>query len=87
MSFSSAVLWDCVKWGLELPFVLLNVSVLLCIVVNVKRRQPGFRTDFFMLYSWQSTVDLALYTCVSSIVNFLLVSWNYSVGTNVFEVP
>jgi hypothetical protein len=52
--------WDAVKPSYEAFFLLLHVSVLVCIVREKARGSAQFTTTFYTLYCLQSFFDMLL---------------------------
>lgn len=55
-----------IQLGVELPFVLFHVTVLICVLRSVHQRQPYFATAFFRIYALQSAVELWSYASVKT---------------------
>lgn len=55
-----------VELSVELPFVVFSVAVLGSVVRSIRRKSPGFTSDFFFFYSIQGVVELSSYTLVRS---------------------
>lgn len=54
-----------VQTGVELPFLVLHLTVAGCIVRQMRLRKDPFRTCFFKLYVAESVSDASSYLMVS----------------------
>lgn len=60
MSSSAQVVWLYTEFGLEIPALILHLSVFVCVAVQLKIKVPEFASSFFVLYLWQSSVEIVL---------------------------
>lgn len=50
----------------EAPFVLFHISVLACVLREIRRKNLAFNTGFYWIYVYQSCQDLLAYTTVGT---------------------
>lgn len=59
-----------IQFSVELPLVVFHVTVFICILNEMYRRNAKFSTGFFTMYMLQSVADLSSYVIVSTAALF-----------------
>lgn len=54
-----------VRAGVEIPLLCFHISVVVCVIRQVRKKNPMFTTAFFAIYIVQSMADVGTYVMVS----------------------